>query len=77
MREITQMTHLQKTDLKNIENLNNGITISKECLYRLRLKIRDFNSFPDSKSEISFFKTDKPFVFGYLISVTAAKVSST
>lgn len=74
MREITQimqsfrkeMAHLQKTDLKNIENLNNGITISKECLYRLRLKIRDINSFPDSKSEISFFKTDKPFVLGYL-----------
>lgn len=74
MLEITQimqpfhkaMAHLQKTDLKNIENLNKGISISKECLYNLRLKIRDMDKFPDTKSEINFFKTDKPFVLGYL-----------
>ena len=74
MLEITQimqpfhkaMAHLQKTDLKNIENLNKGISISKECLYNLRLKIRDMNNFPDKESEINFFKTDKPFVLGYL-----------
>lgn len=74
MREITQimqpfyneMAHLQKTNLKDITNLNKGIAISKECLYKLRLKIRDMNNFPDSKSEIHFFKADKPFVLGYL-----------
>ncbi len=74
MREITQimqpfyneMAHLQKTNLKDITNLNKGIAVSKECLYKLRLKIRDMNNFPDSKSEIHFFKADKPFVLGYL-----------
>jgi len=74
MREITgimqpfhkAMAHIQKTDLKNIVSLNKGISISKECLYNLRLKIREMNNFPDSKSEINFFKNDKPFVLGYL-----------
>ena len=60
------MAHIQKTDLKNIVNLNKGISISKECLYNLRLKIREMNNFPDTKSEINFFKNDKPFVLGYL-----------
>ena len=53
-------------ELKDFKNLNKGIATSKECLYKLRLKIRDMNNFPNSKSEIHFFKADKPFVLGYL-----------
>lgn len=74
MRKITQimqpfykaMAHLQKTDLKNFDNLNQGIATSKECLYNLRLSVREMNNFPSTKSEINFFKADKPFVLGYL-----------
>ncbi len=45
--------------------MEKGITISRKCLQRLRLVIRN-GSFKNKEDEILFFKRQKPYIYGNL-----------
>ena len=56
---------VENSDLKEIKNLRKGINLSRDCLHELSKLVRN-NSFTSIKSEIKFFKEQKPQVEGRL-----------
>jgi len=55
----------EKSKLQNIEKIKVNIKLSDDCLYSLRLEIRE-SDFASKEDEITFFKYQKPFVQGRL-----------
>ncbi len=72
-KEIEKIIEQYRIDIEEIneENLNTfstvekGLTISRKCLQRLRLVIRN-GSFKNKEDEILFFKRQKPYIYGNL-----------
>ncbi|SNR43839.1 RteC protein [Lutibacter agarilyticus] len=56
---------IEKSNLKNVKTLKQGITISREYLNEFSSLVRS-KSFPSKKEEITFFKYQKPYVEGRL-----------
>lgn len=59
------ITIIEKSNLKDLTNLKQGIAISRACLNEFSILVRS-KSFPSEKEEILFFKHQKPFVEGRL-----------
>jgi len=56
---------IEKSNLNNLTNLKNGITLSRECLNEFSSLVRS-KKFTSKKEEITFFKCQKPYVEGRL-----------
>ncbi|SDX75106.1 RteC protein [Lutibacter oricola] len=56
---------IEKSNLNNLTNLKQGITLSRECLNEFSTLVRS-KKFPLKKDEITFFKYQKPYVEGRL-----------
>lgn len=56
---------IEKSNLKDLTILKQGITLSRKCLNEFSILVRS-KSFPSKKEEIIFFKHQKPFVEGRL-----------
>lgn len=57
--------NIEESDLNEFGNVEKGISISRECLQKLRFCIRN-NEFQSKTDEIKFFKEQKPYVYGRL-----------
>lgn len=60
-----QIDLIKESDLSDIQNVAKGIQVSRECLHRLRLILRN-KEFNSKQDEIDFFKEHKPFVYARL-----------
>tara|TARA_R110001583_G_scaffold111032_2_gene260088 strand:+ start:21585 stop:22427 length:843 start_codon:yes stop_codon:yes gene_type:complete len=56
---------VNRSNLNKLNKLKENIKITKSCLQQLRLEVRR-NDFKNIKSEINFFKHQKPYVQGRL-----------
>ncbi|WP_167343100.1 RteC domain-containing protein [Nonlabens sp. SY33080] len=56
---------IEKSDLSEFQNIENGIKLSRKCLQDLRVALRTIN-FDQEEQEIHFFKVQKPFVYSRL-----------
>ncbi|WP_111709127.1 RteC domain-containing protein [Lutibacter citreus] len=60
------IAEIEKSDLQNIKNLDEGIKISRTCLNEFSILVRS-NKFSSKGNEITFFKYQKPFIEGRLL----------
>lgn len=56
---------IEESNLDDFKNIEKGINISRKCLQKLRLLLRN-ETFRNKEDEINFFKRQKPFVYGRL-----------
>lgn len=56
---------VESQDLNDFNTVENGIKVARNCLQKLRGKLKE-GSFEDKTKEIQFFKVQKPFVYSRL-----------
>ena len=56
---------IEEGDLNEFRNIGKGIQISRSYLQKLRVVLRN-GKFKNKEDEISFFKKQKPFIYGHL-----------
>ncbi|MDP2069370.1 MAG: RteC domain-containing protein [Lutibacter sp.] len=59
------ITDVKKTDLPKLGKVEKSIKIARDCLYQLRLEMRNMDSI-SPRDEIHFFKKQKPKIHGRL-----------
>ncbi len=56
---------VEESNLNDFNNIENGISISRQYLQKLRICVRE-NEFVDQQNEIIFFKKHKPYIYSRL-----------
>ena len=56
---------VEESNLNDFNNVEKGISISREYLQKLRVCVRE-NEFEDKQNEIIFFKKHKPYIYSRL-----------
>lgn len=60
-----KVNRIEKDNLNDFSNVENGIKISRKHLQELRVIVRN-NEFKSTEDEINFFKKQKPFIYSRL-----------